>query len=80
MSRTKIAISLDTAVLAQVDRLVETGAYPNRSRAVEYAVAEALARFEVDAFARECAKLDPQFEKELAEEGLAVDAAAWPQS
>lgn len=80
MSRTRIAISLDPAVLARVDRLIETGAYPNRSRAVEHALAETLARFEADAFARECAKLDPRFEKELAEEALALDAAAWSRS
>jgi Arc/MetJ-type ribon-helix-helix transcriptional regulator len=80
MPRTKIALSLDAAVLDQVDRLVAAGAYPNRSRAVEHAVTETLARLEADAFARECAKLDPEFEKKLAEEGLALDAAAWPES
>jgi hypothetical protein len=29
--------------------------------------------------AAECAKLDPAFEKALAEEGLSADLAAWPE-
>lgn len=40
--------------------------FPSRSQAIEVAVQEKLARL-----ARECAKLDLDFEKALAEEGLA---------
>lgn len=29
--------------------------------------------------AAECAKLDPAFEQSLADEGLDVDAATWPE-
>jgi hypothetical protein len=29
--------------------------------------------------ARECAKLDPKFEKALAEEGLSAKADQWPE-
>ena len=29
--------------------------------------------------ARECARLDPDFEKTLADEGLSEDAAEWPE-
>jgi hypothetical protein len=53
--------------------------YPNRSRAIESAVAEKLQRFDRGRLARECAKLDPTFEKALADEGLSDDAAAWPE-
>jgi hypothetical protein len=36
-------------------------------------------RLEHDRLARECAKLDPAFEKALAEEGLSEDLATWPE-
>jgi hypothetical protein len=29
--------------------------------------------------AAECAKLDPKFERSLADEGSGVDSAAWPE-
>ena len=79
MSRAKIAISLDETTLARLDRLVEQEIFPNRSRAVEVAVAEKLERIERSRLARECAKLERQFEKALAEEGLSEDAAEWPE-
>ena len=78
MPRPKIAVSLDAATLARLDRLVERGAFPNRSRAVEQAVAEKLARLEHGRLARESANLDPAFEKALAEEELSADLDAWP--
>jgi len=78
MPRPKIAVSLDAATLARLDRLVERGVFANRSRAVEQAVAEKLARLEHGRLARECANLDPAFEKTIAEEGLTADLAAWP--
>jgi len=78
MARSKIAISLDAATLARLDHLVERGAFPNRSRAVEQAVAEKLARLDRGRLGRESALLDPAFEKALAEEGLSPDLDAWP--
>ena len=79
MSRAKIAISLDEATLARLDRLVEEKFFPNRSRAIEEAVSEKLERLERSRLARECAKLDPNFEKGLAEEGVSQDLAEWPE-
>ena len=79
MSRAKIAISLDEATLARLDRLVEEKFFPNRSRAIEEAVSEKLERLERSRLARECAKLDPIFEKGLAEEGVSQDLAQWPE-
>lgn len=79
MSRAKIAISLDETTLARLDRLVEQEVFPNRSKAVEEAVSEKLERLERSRLARECAKLDPEFEKGLAEEGLSEDLAEWPE-
>jgi hypothetical protein len=58
---------LDEAVLA--DYLKRPRKH-RRSRAIQHAVAEKLARMERSRLAAECAKLDPEFEKALADEGL----------
>jgi metal-responsive CopG/Arc/MetJ family transcriptional regulator len=79
MSRSKIAITLDDGLLAKVDELVATLRFPNRSRAIEEAVAEKLAKIERSRLARESAKLDRAFERRLAEEGLSEDAGDWPE-
>ena len=79
MARTKIAITLEAATLERIDRLVDARLYPNRSRAIEAAVAEKADRLEQRRLARECAKLDPKIEKALAEEGFAEDLEAWPE-
>ncbi|MFP5406569.1 MAG: ribbon-helix-helix domain-containing protein [Gammaproteobacteria bacterium] len=80
MSRAKVAITIDEATLERVDRLISQQFFPNRSRAIEAAVEEKLERLERSRLAMECAKLDPDFEKALAEEGLSEDLAAWPES
>ena len=79
MGRSKVAISLDESTLARLDKLVQKGVFPNRSQAIEEAVAEKLARLERSRLAQECAKLNPAFEKALAEEGLSEDLAEWPE-
>jgi metal-responsive CopG/Arc/MetJ family transcriptional regulator len=79
MARCKIAVSLDEKTLQQLDRLVAEAVFPSRSQAIQVAVQEKLARLDQGRLARECAKLDPAFEKALAEEGLAEDASAWPE-
>ena len=79
MNTAKIAISLDSKLLERLDRLVRTHVFPNRSRAIQEAVQEKLDRLDQSRLARECAKLDPQFEKALAEEGLSEDVEEWPE-
>lgn len=79
MPRAKVAISLDESTLERLDKLVERAVFSNRSQAIQEAVEEKLARIDRSRLARECAKLDPTFEKALAEEGLSEDAAAWPE-
>ena len=79
MARSKIAITLDSKLLKAVDRLVATDRFPNRSQAIQSAVEEKLARMEQRRLARECAKLDPKFEKTLAEEGLSQEISDWPE-
>lgn len=68
MSRARIAITLDQEVLAEIDRLVRTGVFPNRSRAIEEAVRQYIARRL--RLAREGAKLDQREEQAFAEEGI----------
>jgi metal-responsive CopG/Arc/MetJ family transcriptional regulator len=78
MARTKVAVSLDEHTLHRLDRLVAEAVFPSRSQAIQVAIEEKLARLEQSRLARECAKLEPAFEKALAEEGLSEDVAAWP--
>ena len=78
MPKIKIAIALDPEILARLDQYVEETEFPSRSQAVQAAIEEKLARRERTRLARECAKLDPVFEKALAEEGLSQDLAEWP--
>ena len=40
MSKAKIAITVDEQALAEIDRLVSEGMFPNRSQAIEEAVQE----------------------------------------
>lgn len=78
MPRSKVAISLDPETLERVDRLVRRGAFPSRSRAIEAALEEKLERLERGRLAREVAKLDPAFERAMAEEGMTEDVSSWP--
>ena len=79
MSSAKIAITIDQVLLARLDRLVKERRFPNRSQAVQEALRDKLERLERSRLARECAKLDPLFEQQLAEEGLAEDVEQWPE-
>ncbi len=79
MPKTKVAITLDAGLLGRVDELVARREFPSRSRAIEIALAEKLARAGRTRLARECAKLDPEDEKALAEEGLAGSSDSWPE-
>jgi Arc/MetJ-type ribon-helix-helix transcriptional regulator len=74
-----VAVTLDSQTLRRVDRLVRDARYPNRSQAIEAAVAAQLERLEHRRLADECAKLDPAAERAMAEEGLGLDAAGWPE-
>ena len=79
MTRAKVAVSLDESLLNRLDRLVGKAVFPNRSQAIQIAVEEKLERLERSRLARECAKLDPDFEKSLAEEGLSEELSGWPE-
>jgi len=79
MGRAKIAITLDEATLIAVDRLVSERRFPNRSQAIQQALDEKLARLSHGRLARECATLDPESERALADEGMGGELAAWPE-
>ena len=79
MAASKIAITLEKDILKRLDMLVKSNFFPNRSKAIQEAVAEKLSRMEKSRLAKECAKLDPNFEQSLAEEGFALELEEWPE-
>ena len=79
MAASKIAITLDSDMLKRLDILVKSEFFPNRSKAIQEAVAEKLTRLEKSRLAQECAKLDPDFEQSLAEEGFSSEFEEWPE-
>ncbi len=68
MSTTKVGITLEQNTLERLNRLVRDHIFPNRSRAIQEAVKEKFERMERSRLTKECAKLDPIFEKAMAEE------------
>jgi metal-responsive CopG/Arc/MetJ family transcriptional regulator len=78
MPKTKVALTLDSALLDRVDHLVARARFKNRSQAIETALAEKLARLARTRLAEECAKLDPEEEQRLADEAFGADTA-WPE-
>jgi metal-responsive CopG/Arc/MetJ family transcriptional regulator len=79
MPKTKVAVTVDAALLERVDELVHQRRFANRSQAVERALAETLERQARTRLARESAKLDPREEKALADEGLGGSLDTWPE-
>ena len=75
MSVAKVTISIESRLLKKVDHLVKESVFANRSQAIQRAVEEKVSRLERNRLARECAKLDPAVERELAEEGLEIIGA-----
>ena len=79
MASSKVAITLESELLKEVDALVKNHVFPNRSKAIQKAVEEKLQRINRTLLARECAKLDPKFEQALADEGVDEDLSEWPE-
>ncbi len=78
MAKAKLAVTMDEQILAEVDKLVRTHRFPNRSRIIELAVREKLDRLTKSRLADQCALLDPSFEKALSEEGMGEEIDQWP--
>jgi len=70
MGKSKVVVTLETATLREVDRLIRQGRFQNRSRAIQTALAEAAARRKRRRLIAELAKLNPQEERALAEESF----------
>jgi metal-responsive CopG/Arc/MetJ family transcriptional regulator len=79
MGTCKIAVSIEQDLLVRLDRLVKADRFPSRSRAIQEAIRDKLDRLDRSRLARECAKLDPQAEQSLAEEGFSADLQEWPE-
>ena len=72
----KIAVTLDSAAVSDLDRWVREGRYPNRSRALQSAVDLLSEREKRTRLVRELKKLNLAEEQRLAEEGLGDES--WP--
>lgn len=80
MSTEKVAFTIERTLLQRLDLLVADRRFPNRSKAIQEAVREKLDRLDRTRLARESAKLDRTEEQQLADEGLAGESDAWPDS
>lgn len=72
----KIAVTLEEKTVADLDRWVREGRYPNRSRALQSAVDLLAEREKRNRLSRELSKLDPAEERQMADEGLGDSAWA----
>jgi Arc/MetJ-type ribon-helix-helix transcriptional regulator len=79
MPKTKVALTLDSDLVEQVDDLVARQRFRNRSQAVEAALSDKLRRLARTRLAREAARLNPVEEKRVADEGMADALDAWPE-
>ena len=79
MRKAKIAVTIDSRLLAAVDRYVQEQKAGSRSSFFEDAVAERMERYEKNRLARELEKIEPAGERELAEEGLSAENEKWPE-
>ncbi|MCK9230754.1 MAG: ribbon-helix-helix domain-containing protein [Syntrophales bacterium] len=79
MATAKIAITMNADTVRKIDRLVGKRVFPSRSRAIQEAVEEKLARMDKNRLARECAKLDPKLEQTMAEEGIHMEPSEWAE-
>jgi Arc/MetJ-type ribon-helix-helix transcriptional regulator len=79
MAASKVAISIGPDLLAELDRWVAKKAFTSRSQAIQVAVEEKLRRLQRRRLAEECAKLDPDEERAIAEEGIAGELPQWPE-
>ena len=80
MGTLKVAITMEKELLERIDRLVAERRFPSRSRAIQLAVKAQIDRLDRRRLALECAKLDPEYEQQLAEESASYDLESWPES
>ncbi len=78
MNKSKIAITVSPLVLSRLDAWVQNEHYASRSEAIEQAVEAQLQRLERTRLSEQCALLDLDEERAMADMGFAQDTAAWP--
>ncbi len=78
MAVTKVAITIDSSLLAELDQLVAQHVFTNRSKAIQEALTDKLARMRRQRLARESAKLSIADEQSMAEESFQQDMEQWP--
>ncbi len=78
MNKYKIAVTVDGNIIEHPDNLVREHVFANRSQAIQEAVREKLERLDRSRLSRECAKLNPAFEKAVAEENISRELSEWP--
>jgi metal-responsive CopG/Arc/MetJ family transcriptional regulator len=61
MAASKIAITLENDTLKRLDMLVKSNFFPNRSKAIQEAVAEKLTRMGKSRLAQECVTADEEW-------------------
>lgn len=79
MNTAKVAISIDYNLLKKLDYFVNDHTFKSRSQAIQEAVRDKLTRLDHTRLAQECAKLDPEYERKMAEEGFDEDMKEWPE-
>jgi Arc/MetJ-type ribon-helix-helix transcriptional regulator len=77
MKHRRLTFRVDDDLLRKVDSLVRGGTYESRSHAVRDALLAQLPVMMRERLVRECAKLDPEEEVALAEEGFSADTEQW---
>lgn len=78
MPTSKVAITIDSGLLKELDQLIAKQVFPNRSKAIQIAIEDKLSRLRRTRLAIECAKLAPHEEAALAEEGMEMELERWP--
>jgi metal-responsive CopG/Arc/MetJ family transcriptional regulator len=79
MSTAKIAVSIDNKQLKKIDFYVKKHVFKSRSQAFQISISQILEKLEHDRLAKECAKLNPIEEQEMADMDLDKDLASWPK-
>lgn len=73
----KVAITVDSDRLKQLDYYLKKKFFKNRSQAFQVSLDRLLKELEHERLATECEKLDPKFEQEMAEMGMDEDVKTW---
>jgi len=77
VAMTKIAVTVERETLREIDGLVRAGRYANRSRAVQEALREQVARVQRSRLVHELSKIDPAEEKAMAGESFRAESRSW---